>query len=111
MILSRRPTVGLYTLHPHSQFSSKASLKCCCTKIDATQKPIKIVAVKVVDNPIVKEILLSNNISKAAFVLVDCIITPVLEEAICRGFLLTSLVSTMKWQHAVVISSAIFNAA
>ncbi|KAL5797592.1 hypothetical protein ACOSQ2_002412 [Xanthoceras sorbifolium] len=71
----------------------------------------QLYGVKVMDNPIVKEILLSSNISKAAFVLVDCIITPILEDAIYRGFLLTSLASTMKWQHAVVISSAIFSAA
>ncbi|KAL5793781.1 hypothetical protein ACOSP7_002375 [Xanthoceras sorbifolium] len=71
----------------------------------------QLYGVKVVDNPIVKEILLSSNVSKAAFVLVDCIITPVLEEAVYRGFLLTSHASTMKWQHAVVISSAIFSAA
>ncbi|KAK1567609.1 hypothetical protein Q3G72_014252 [Acer saccharum] len=71
----------------------------------------RLYGVKVVDNPIVKEILLSSNISKTAFVLIDCAITPVLEEAVYRGFLLTSLASTMKWQHAVVLSSAIFSAA
>ncbi|KAK4846444.1 hypothetical protein QYF36_017265 [Acer negundo] len=71
----------------------------------------RLYGVKVVDNPIVKEILLSSNISKTAFVLVDCAITPVLEEAVYRGFLLTSLASTMKWQHAVILSSAIFSAA
>ncbi|KAK3184162.1 hypothetical protein Dsin_031448 [Dipteronia sinensis] len=67
--------------------------------------------VKVVDNPIVKEILLRNYISKTTFVLVDCATTPVLDEAVYRGFLLSSLASSIKWLHAVVISTVIFSAA
>ncbi|GAV70433.1 Abi domain-containing protein [Cephalotus follicularis] len=62
-------------------------------------------------NPILKEILLSSNLSKVACVLVYCIITPLLEEGVYRGFLLTSLAATMNWLPAVLISSAIFSAA
>lgn len=64
-----------------------------------------------INNPVLKEILVSSDISKAACVLVYCIITPLLEETVYRGFLLASISSTMKWQSAVVISSAIFSAA
>ncbi|XP_021901051.1 uncharacterized protein LOC110816972 isoform X2 [Carica papaya] len=66
---------------------------------------------KAVNNPIVKEILQSSDIARAACILVYCIITPVLEETVYRGFLLTSLSSTMSWFHAVAISSAIFSGA
>ena len=64
-----------------------------------------------VNNPILKEILLSNGISKAACALLYCIVTPVLEETVYRGFLLTSMLPTMKWQQAIFISSVIFSAA
>ncbi|PQM36404.1 uncharacterized protein Pyn_11614 [Prunus yedoensis var. nudiflora] len=64
-----------------------------------------------INNPVLKEILGSSNISKAACVLVYCIVTPVLDETVYRGFLLASISSTMKWQSAVLISSAIFSAA
>ncbi|XP_056158417.1 uncharacterized protein LOC115682321 [Syzygium oleosum] len=63
-----------------------------------------------VNNLILKEILLSSDISRAACVLVFCIITPLLEEIVYRGFLLTSISSTSKWQQAVLLSSAIFSA-
>ncbi|KAK9922440.1 hypothetical protein M0R45_030904 [Rubus argutus] len=71
----------------------------------------RIIGHKDINNPILKEILVSSDISKAACVLVYCIITPLLEETVYRGFLLASISSTMKWQSAVVISSAIFSAA
>lgn len=61
-------------------------------------------------NPIVKEILLNSDISRVSCVLVYCIVTPLLEEVVYRGFLLTSLSSTMEWQQAVAISSIIFSA-
>ncbi|OMP07381.1 CAAX amino terminal protease [Corchorus olitorius] len=64
-----------------------------------------------VNNPILKEMLLSSDISKAACVIVYCIITPLLEEMVYRGFLLASLASTMNWQQSVVLSGAIFSAA
>ncbi|XP_044503195.1 uncharacterized protein LOC123223848 [Mangifera indica] len=71
----------------------------------------RLFGVKADSNYIMKEILLSSNISKTASVLVTCIITPVMEEAVYRGFLLTSLATTFNWEQAVVISSAIFSAA
>ncbi|KAE9593016.1 putative CAAX amino terminal protease [Lupinus albus] len=61
-------------------------------------------------NPILKEILLYSDISRVSCVLVLCIVTPLLEEVVYRGFLLTSLSSTMEWQQAVAISSIIFSA-
>uniref|UniRef100_A0A2C9UWT1 CAAX prenyl protease 2/Lysostaphin resistance protein A-like domain-containing protein n=1 Tax=Manihot esculenta TaxID=3983 RepID=A0A2C9UWT1_MANES len=70
-----------------------------------------LVEAKGVNNPILKEILHSSNISKTACVFVYCLITPLLEETIYRGFLLTSLASTMNWQKAVFVSSAAFSAA
>ncbi|EOX99399.1 Prenyl-dependent CAAX protease, putative isoform 1 [Theobroma cacao] len=71
----------------------------------------RLYGVKDVNNPILKEMLLSSDISKVACVIVYCIITPPLEEMVYRGFLLASLVSTMSWQQAVVLSAAIFSAA
>ncbi|XP_059450726.1 uncharacterized protein LOC132181493 isoform X2 [Corylus avellana] len=71
----------------------------------------RLIGSKAVNNPILKEILLSNDISKAACVLLYCIVTPVLEETVYRGFLLTSMLPTMKWQQAIFISSVIFSAA
>ncbi|KAF5726387.1 hypothetical protein HS088_TW22G00065 [Tripterygium wilfordii] len=69
-----------------------------------------IVGTKAVNNPVVKEILMSSLTSRTACVLVYCFIAPVLEETVYRWFLLTSLASTMDWRHAVLISSAIFSA-
>ncbi|CAL5406488.1 unnamed protein product [Camellia sinensis] len=71
----------------------------------------QLVGPKDVNNPILKEILSSGSISKTACILVYCIITPLLEEIVYRGFLLTSLASKMKWYQAVAISSAVFSAA
>ncbi|KDO42457.1 hypothetical protein CISIN_1g026106mg [Citrus sinensis] len=71
----------------------------------------RLFGAKAANNPLVREILLSSDISATAIVLVNCIIAPLLEEAVYRGFLLTSLASTMSWRNAVVISSAIFSVA
>ncbi|KAK9284556.1 hypothetical protein L1049_023731 [Liquidambar formosana] len=71
----------------------------------------RLIGPKDVNNPILKEILLSSHISETACVLAYCITTPLLEETVYRGFLLSSLASTMEWHRAVVISSAIFSAA
>lgn len=67
--------------------------------------------VQAVNHPILKEILLGSDISKAACVLIYCFVTPLLEETVYRGFLLTSISSTMKWQQAISISSVIYSAA
>lgn len=64
-----------------------------------------------VNNPVLKEILLSGPISLTACSLVYCIITPLLEETVYRGFLLRYLASTMEWPQALLISSAIFSVA
>ncbi|XP_060672565.1 uncharacterized protein LOC107417298 isoform X2 [Ziziphus jujuba] len=71
----------------------------------------KAFELKAVNNPVVKEILVSANISMATFVLVCCFITPVLEEIVYRGFLLASISTTMKWPHAILASSTVFAAA
>ncbi|XP_041009595.1 uncharacterized protein LOC121253659 isoform X2 [Juglans microcarpa x Juglans regia] len=71
----------------------------------------RLIGPKAVNNPIVREILLSSDISRAACVAVYCIVTPLLEETVYRGFLLTSISSTMKWQKAIFVSSVIFSAA
>jgi len=63
-----------------------------------------------VSNPIQKEMLINGGISRVSCVLAYCIVIPLLEEVVYRGFLLTSLSSTMEWQQAVAISSAIFSA-
>nr|TKR86040.1 uncharacterized protein D5086_0000241950 [Populus alba] len=71
----------------------------------------RLIGPKAVNNPIVKEILLSSSTSKVACILVYCLVTPLLEEIVYRGFLLKSLASTMNWQQAVLLSSAVFSAA
>lgn len=68
------------------------------------------VCLQPVNNPILKEILQSSDVSRVSCVLGYCIVIPLLEEVVYRGFLLTSLSSTMKWQQAVVISSVVFSA-
>ncbi|XP_025643424.2 uncharacterized protein [Arachis hypogaea] len=65
---------------------------------------------KPVYNPILKEMLLDSDVSRVSCVLVYCIFTPFLEELVYRGFLLTSLSTTMKWHQAVAISSIVFSA-
>ncbi|KAL3821491.1 hypothetical protein ACJIZ3_007396 [Penstemon smallii] len=55
-------------------------------------------------------IISCGSISATACILVYCIVTPLLEEIVYRGFLITSLVSEMKWPQTVVISSIIFSA-
>ncbi|KAI3744990.1 hypothetical protein L1987_58089 [Smallanthus sonchifolius] len=65
---------------------------------------------KDVNNPILKEILSGGPLSVAGSTLVYCVVTPLLEESVYRGFLLTSLGSRMKWEKAVVVSSVVFSA-
>jgi membrane protease YdiL (CAAX protease family) len=69
-----------------------------------------VVWLQPVSNPILKELLMNSDISRVSCVAAYCVVTPLLEEAVYRGFLLTSLSSTMKWQNAVFISSVIFSA-
>nr|XP_010918483.1 LOW QUALITY PROTEIN: uncharacterized protein LOC105042842 [Elaeis guineensis] len=71
----------------------------------------QLIGQKDVNNPILKEILLYSPTSKMVCFFLYCLITPLLEETVYRGFLLTSLASTMKWWQAVIISSCIFSAA
>ncbi|KAI3795337.1 hypothetical protein L1987_37989 [Smallanthus sonchifolius] len=70
----------------------------------------KLVGPKDVNNPILKEILSGGPLSVAGSTLVYCVVTPLLEESVYRGFLLTSLGSRMKWEKAVVVSSVVFSA-
>ncbi|KAI3846755.1 hypothetical protein MKX03_028271 [Papaver bracteatum] len=71
-----------------------------------------LIGTKDVNNPTQKEILSSGPIAKTALFFLYCFITPLLEETVYRGFLLTSLcTSKMKWQQAVILSSFIFSLA
>ncbi|XP_028807915.1 uncharacterized protein LOC114763028 isoform X2 [Neltuma alba] len=63
-----------------------------------------------VSSPVLKEILLSSDVSRVASVMFYCIVCPLLEEIVYRGFMLTSLSPTMGWLKAVALSSAIFGA-
>ncbi|KAF5207438.1 Aluminum induced protein [Thalictrum thalictroides] len=71
----------------------------------------RLIGPKVVNNSILKDIISSGSISEVACFLTYCLVTPILEEMVYRGFLLTSLASTMKWKQAVIISSCIFSVA
>ncbi|KAJ9550178.1 hypothetical protein OSB04_014223 [Centaurea solstitialis] len=70
----------------------------------------KLIGPKDVNNPVLKEILSGGSLSVSGSVLVYCFVTPLLEETVYRGFLLTSLASRMEWQKAVVVSSVVFSA-
>ncbi|KAM7503454.1 hypothetical protein LguiB_002358 [Lonicera macranthoides] len=70
-----------------------------------------LIGPKDVNDPILKQILSNGSVSVTACTLVYCIISPLLEETVYRGFLLKSLASTMEWKKAVFISSAVFSAA
>ncbi|XP_058083366.1 uncharacterized protein LOC131231251 [Magnolia sinica] len=71
----------------------------------------RLIGTKDVNNPMLTEILSSSNAAKVACFTVYCFITPLLEEIVYRGFLLTSLTSTMEWWRAVIISACVFSAA
>ncbi|KAG9441037.1 hypothetical protein H6P81_016891 [Aristolochia fimbriata] len=72
----------------------------------------RLIGPKDVNNPVLKEILSSGTIARSSCFLVYCFITPLMEEIVYRGFLLSSLISSnFQWQHAVIISSCIFSAA
>ncbi|KAI3736164.1 hypothetical protein L6452_15698 [Arctium lappa] len=62
----------------------------------------KLIGPKDVNNPILKEILSGGSLSVIGSTLVYCFVTPLLEETVYRGFLLTSLASRMEWQKAVM---------
>lgn len=63
-----------------------------------------------INDSVIKEILLSTNLARAACTLAYCVIIPILEELVYRGFLLRSISCTMKWGQAILLSSAIFSA-
>ncbi|XP_020263669.1 uncharacterized protein LOC109839592 isoform X1 [Asparagus officinalis] len=71
----------------------------------------RFVGPKDVNNPILKDILSYSPISRTACFSLYCLISPLLEEVVYRGFLLRSLASTTKWWQAVIISSCVFSVA
>lgn len=71
----------------------------------------RVIGPKAINDPVLKEILDSSNISRAACFTAYCVVTPFLEETVYRGFLLASISSEMQWQQAVIVSSAVFSAA
>ncbi|XP_048540562.1 uncharacterized protein LOC125519831 [Triticum urartu] len=62
-------------------------------------------------DPILKEILSDGGTSRLVCWFLYCVIAPLSEEIIYRGFLLTALSSSMKWRNAVVVSSVMFSVA
>ncbi|KAM0927681.1 hypothetical protein ACQ4PT_002695 [Festuca glaucescens] len=62
-------------------------------------------------DPILKEILSDSPTSRLVCFFLYCVIAPLSEETIYRGFLLTSLSSSMKWKNAVIVSSLMFSVA
>ncbi|NP_001152337.2 uncharacterized protein LOC100285976 [Zea mays] len=62
-------------------------------------------------DPVLKEILSGSPASALVCFFLYCVIAPLSEETIYRGFLLTALSSSMKWRDAVVISSLAFTVA
>ncbi|WOL07197.1 hypothetical protein Cni_G15935 [Canna indica] len=68
-----------------------------------------LVGPKDVNNPVLKEILLKSPLSMTVCFSLYCLISPMLEETVYRGFLLSSLAPTMKWWQAVIISSFFFS--
>ncbi|XP_078440097.1 CAAX amino terminal protease family protein [Wolffia australiana] len=66
---------------------------------------------KAVNNQDLKEILDNFPQSEVGFFLIYCLITPVLEEGVYRGFLLRSLAVTRGWRWAVFISAVVFSSA
>ncbi|XP_020699217.1 uncharacterized protein LOC110111611 [Dendrobium catenatum] len=71
----------------------------------------RLIGPKDIDNPILKEILLYSPISKSTCFLLYCFVTPLLEETVYRGFLLTSIASGRKFWQAIGISSFAFSLA
>ena len=63
------------------------------------------------NDPIMKEMFLDNPLSETVMVFLLCFTTPLLEETMYRGFLLTSLAKEMKWWQAIIISACVFSAA
>ncbi|CAK8575602.1 unnamed protein product [Lathyrus sativus] len=95
----------LFTLHIPLSFGGLSVVS-----LLTGQQPLLHPQTQPLSNPSLKEILLDSDISRVCCVVAYCIVTPLLEEVVYRGFLLTSLSSTMKWQQAVAISSVIFSA-
>ncbi|XP_047068311.1 uncharacterized protein LOC124676274 isoform X2 [Lolium rigidum] len=62
-------------------------------------------------DPILKEILSDSPTSRLVCFFLYCVIAPLSEETIYRGFLLTSLSSSMKWKNALIVSSLMFSVA
>uniref|UniRef100_A0ACD5UMF3 Uncharacterized protein n=1 Tax=Avena sativa TaxID=4498 RepID=A0ACD5UMF3_AVESA len=62
-------------------------------------------------DPILKEILSDSPTSRLVCFFLYCVIAPLSEETIYRGFLLTSLSSSMRRSNAIIVSSLMFSVA
>uniref|UniRef100_A0ACD5YP06 Uncharacterized protein n=1 Tax=Avena sativa TaxID=4498 RepID=A0ACD5YP06_AVESA len=62
-------------------------------------------------DPILKEILSDSPTSRLVCFFLYCVIAPLSEETIYRGFLLTALSSSMRRRNAIIISSLMFSVA
>ncbi|KAJ0974354.1 hypothetical protein J5N97_016319 [Dioscorea zingiberensis] len=70
-----------------------------------------LIGPKDVSNPIMKEMIFDGPLSKTVTAFLLCFTTPLLEETIYRGFLLTCLAKEMKWWEAIIISASVFSIA
>ncbi|RCV10645.1 hypothetical protein SETIT_2G125700v2 [Setaria italica] len=73
--------------------------------------PDKVVGPEDAYDPILKGILSDSPTSKLLCFFLYCVVAPLSEEIIYRGFLLTALSSSVKWRDAVVMSSLAFSVA
>uniref|UniRef100_A0ACD5V6Q5 Uncharacterized protein n=1 Tax=Avena sativa TaxID=4498 RepID=A0ACD5V6Q5_AVESA len=62
-------------------------------------------------DPILKEILSDSPTSRLVCFFLYCVIAPLSEETIYRGFLLTALSSSMRRRNAIIVSSLMFSVA
>uniref|UniRef100_A0A0D9WYI6 CAAX prenyl protease 2/Lysostaphin resistance protein A-like domain-containing protein n=1 Tax=Leersia perrieri TaxID=77586 RepID=A0A0D9WYI6_9ORYZ len=62
-------------------------------------------------DPMLRKILFDSPTSRLLCIFLYCVMAPLSEETIYRGFLLTALSSSMKWKDAVIVSSIMFSIA
>uniref|UniRef100_A0A0E0LK70 CAAX prenyl protease 2/Lysostaphin resistance protein A-like domain-containing protein n=1 Tax=Oryza punctata TaxID=4537 RepID=A0A0E0LK70_ORYPU len=71
----------------------------------------RLIGIEDTYDPMLREILSDSPTSRLLCFFLYCVIAPLSEETIYRGFLLTALSSSMKWKDAVIVSSLMFSIA
>uniref|UniRef100_J3MKK0 Uncharacterized protein n=1 Tax=Oryza brachyantha TaxID=4533 RepID=J3MKK0_ORYBR len=71
----------------------------------------KLIGLEDTYDPMLRKILSDSPTSRLLCVFLYCVIAPLSEETIYRGFLVTALSSSLKWKDAVIISSLMFSIA